>query len=46
MPWILVEAFSDYPAGTELLKLVNSSRMELKTTHDNETFLFDERNIV
>ncbi|XP_026012212.1 saxitoxin and tetrodotoxin-binding protein 2-like isoform X1 [Astatotilapia calliptera] len=44
--WVLVEAFSDYPAGLRLVKHANSSLMEMKEAFNNETFLFIERNIV
>ncbi|KAM4540023.1 saxitoxin and tetrodotoxin-binding protein 1-like [Odontesthes bonariensis] len=46
MRWILVEAFSDYPAGEEYLKNTSSSLVEMKHKENNETFLFAERNIV
>ncbi|CAG5887789.1 unnamed protein product [Menidia menidia] len=44
--WVLVEAFSDYPAGEELLRNASSSTVEMKHTHSNRTSLFVERNIV
>ncbi|XP_030596174.1 saxitoxin and tetrodotoxin-binding protein 2-like [Archocentrus centrarchus] len=44
--WVLVEAFSDYPAGLMWLKHANSSLLEMKEAHNNQTFLFVERNIV
>lgn len=44
--WVLVEAFSDYPAGVQLLSSANSSLLEMNLRDDNETILFIERNIV
>ncbi|KAM6973898.1 saxitoxin and tetrodotoxin-binding protein 1-like [Tautogolabrus adspersus] len=44
--WVLVEAFTDYPAGVMLLSGANSSLVEMSLNNDNKTFLFVERNIV
>ncbi|XP_069544473.1 saxitoxin and tetrodotoxin-binding protein 2-like [Brachyistius frenatus] len=44
--WVLVDAFSDYPDGKQLLRLTNSSLVQMMQTKDNETFLFSERNVV
>nr|XP_033493249.1 saxitoxin and tetrodotoxin-binding protein 1-like [Epinephelus lanceolatus] len=40
--WVLVEAFSDYPTGVELLTNATSSLLELRDA--NETIRFIERN--
>ncbi|GAA6231439.1 saxitoxin and tetrodotoxin-binding protein 1-like [Lates japonicus] len=45
--WVLVEGFSDYPAGEDLLRNASSSVMEAdKTRNNSKTILFIERNIV
>ncbi|XP_028283688.1 saxitoxin and tetrodotoxin-binding protein 2-like [Parambassis ranga] len=44
--WVLVEAFSDYPAGVEIVKNINSSVVELKLRDDNQTIEFVEKNVV
>uniref|UniRef100_A0A3P8SVT8 Lipocalin/cytosolic fatty-acid binding domain-containing protein n=1 Tax=Amphiprion percula TaxID=161767 RepID=A0A3P8SVT8_AMPPE len=42
--WVLVEAFSDYPQGIDLVRYANSSVVEVETRSDNKTFLLVERN--
>lgn len=45
--WVLVEGFSDYPAGEDLLRNASSSVMEAdKIRNNTKTILFIERNIV
>ncbi|XP_051811508.1 saxitoxin and tetrodotoxin-binding protein 1-like [Acanthochromis polyacanthus] len=44
--WVLVEAFSDYPQGIDLVRYANSSVVEVETRSDNKTFLLVERNVV
>uniref|UniRef100_A0AAQ5YSS2 Uncharacterized protein n=1 Tax=Amphiprion ocellaris TaxID=80972 RepID=A0AAQ5YSS2_AMPOC len=42
--WVLVEAFSDYPQGIDLVRYANSSVVEVETRSNNKTFLLVERN--
>uniref|UniRef100_A0A3B4ZTY4 Uncharacterized protein n=1 Tax=Stegastes partitus TaxID=144197 RepID=A0A3B4ZTY4_9TELE len=42
--WVLVEAFSDYPQGVDMLKHVNSSLVEGQMTSDNKTLQMVEGN--
>lgn len=44
--WVLVQAFSDYPAGVEMVSRANSSLLEVDLKDDNETVQFTERNTV
>uniref|UniRef100_A0A3Q1ASZ1 Apolipoprotein M n=1 Tax=Amphiprion ocellaris TaxID=80972 RepID=A0A3Q1ASZ1_AMPOC len=43
--WVLVEAFSDYPQGIDLVRYANSSVVEVETRSNNKTFLLVERNV-
>uniref|UniRef100_A0A3P9KP81 Lipocalin/cytosolic fatty-acid binding domain-containing protein n=1 Tax=Oryzias latipes TaxID=8090 RepID=A0A3P9KP81_ORYLA len=40
--WVLVEAFTDYPAGQNILRSAGSSTVEMKHNGDNRTFLITE----
>nr|XP_015828893.2 saxitoxin and tetrodotoxin-binding protein 1 [Nothobranchius furzeri] len=46
MRWVLVESFSDYPRGEELMKITNSSITVIHLKDNNESFMFTERNLV